>query len=170
MKNLKKKDINFLKVFTIYQIVEILVWYLFSGCLLSAFYSSSNVDVSIMMCFSFTFEVSIYGLGFIIQYAIIIILWFLCIIKNTRYLYIIEKVYYSSIDLIISLVIPVIMFVLFSNDNVYNCYVYFLLGFALLIVCSKVAFFKFYEKRLVPQEELPNAKTMEKEYIADNDA
>ena len=66
-------------------------------------------------------------------------------------------------------IITMFCFIVFPYVDGFAHFVYWILGFALLIVCSKVAFFKFYEKRFVPQEELPNAKTMEKEYIADND-
>lgn len=118
------------------------------------------------MCFAFSFKISIYGIGFAIQYAVIIILWILCIINNIRYLSVIEIVFYCSIDLIISLAIPIFMFVLFSNDKVYDSYVYWLLGFAVLVICSKVAFFKSYKKRFSSQEEHPNIK---KDVIAASD-
>lgn len=175
MKNLKKKDINFLKLFTAYQIAELVICFIFNYYITLAY--TRPVNVGEVVDLAYTIKNFMYAPGLAIQYGIVIVIWFISVLMNIKYLKVIKIALYLSVDMIIPLAIPMFLFIGFSyvkgfadvGVSRFAHFVYWMLGFALLIVCSKVAFFKFYEKRFVPQEELPNAKTMEKEYIADND-
>ena len=166
MKNLKKEDINFLKLFTAYQIAELVICFIFNYYITLAYTRPVNGEI---VDLAYTTKYFRYGLGLAIQYGIVIVIWFISVILNIKYLKIVKIVLYCSIDMIIPLALPIFCLFVFPYASIFTHFVCWLLIFALLIVCSKVAFFKFYEKRFVPQEELPNAKTMEKEYIADND-
>ena len=163
---LKKQDINFLKLFTLYQISELVICFIFNHCIYLAYFRPVNGEIVDLEWTTWHF---MYGHGLGIQYGIVVAIWFISVLFDCKYLKIIKIVLYCSIDMIIPLAIPMLFFIGFSYHSRFAHYVFWLFGFALLIVCSKVAFFKFYEKRFVPQEKLPNAKTMEKEYIADND-
>lgn len=147
MIHLKKQDIGFLKLFTLYQIVEILVWFAFSFLIMYITMKTYNNTEEEINHFAWLFEWYFYGLGFAIQYVVIIILWIGSVFMDTTLLRTIKITLYCNLDLIITLFAPMAMFFFFSNDKAYNSFIYWILVLALLVICSKVMFFKYYKKR-----------------------
>ena len=95
----------------------------------------------------------IYGLGLAIQYGIVIIIWLISVLLNIKSLKIAKIVLYCSIDMIIPLVLPIFCLFCFSpHSSRLAHYVQWMFVFALLVICSKVAFFKFYKNRFALQD------------------
>lgn len=147
MMKLKKQDINFLKLFTLYQISELVICFIFNHCIYLAYFRPVNGEIVDLEWTTWHF---MYGHGLGIQYGIVVAIWFISVLFDCKYLKIIKIVLYCSIDMIIPLALPIFCLVVFSYASRFTHFVCWLLIFALSIICSKVAFFKFYKKRITP--------------------
>ncbi|MBP5369248.1 MAG: hypothetical protein J6Z01_12435 [Bacteroidales bacterium] len=166
MMKLKKQDINFLKLFTLYQISELVICFIFNHCIYLAYFRPVNGEIVDLEWTTWHF---MYGHGLGIQYGIVVAIWFISVLFDCKYLKIIKIVLYCSIDMIIPLAIPMLFFIGFPYISGFAHFVYWLFGFSLLIICSKVLFFKYYKKRFSSPKEHPNTKTINKDDIADSD-
>ncbi len=166
MMKLKKQYINFLKTFTLYQIVELVICFIFNHYITLAYSRPVNGEIIDLAYTTKNFE---YGPGLAIQYGIVIAIWFISVLFDCKCLKIIKIVLYCSIDMIIPLSIPMLFFIGFPYHSRFAHYVFWLFGFSLLIICSKVLFFKYYKKRFSSQEEHPKIKTIKKDVIAASD-
>ena len=149
MKNLKKQDIVFLKLFTIYQIVELVICFIVNHFINLAY--TRPVNVGEIIDLAWTTKNFMYGPGWAIQYCLVILIWIICVLWDVKYLKIAKIALYCSIDMIIPLVIPISFFIVMPYVSGFAHYVCWLLCFALLVIFSKVLFFKYYEKRFGPK-------------------
>ncbi|MBR4621577.1 MAG: hypothetical protein IKO46_11430 [Salinivirgaceae bacterium] len=154
MKNLKKQDIVFLKLFTIYQIVELVICFIVNHFITLAYWPPVNNGEIIYLAFTtrhFMYGPGLFGPGLAIQYGLVILIWIICVLLDVKYLKIAKIALYCSIDMIIPLVIPISVFIVMPYVSGFAHYVCWLFCFALLVILSKVLFFKYYEKRFGPK-------------------
>lgn len=148
----EKQDINFMKLFTLYEIVELVICFIFNHCIYLAYWRLENGEI---VNLAYTIKNFMYGLGLAIQYGLVFFIWIVCVLWDIKYLKIVMIALYCSIDMIIPLVIPMFFFIVWPYVSGFAHLVYWLLGFAVLVIYSKVAFFRFYQKRFCSHEERP---------------
>lgn len=93
-------------------------------------------------------------IGIVIQITIFILCWLICNLINKRLWIIAKVVVYFCLDVIIPCTPFMIGFLLSGGNNTPNSNFLFhaLFDLPILILISKVAFFKFYKKRFALQD------------------
>lgn len=139
----KNKEVFIL--FTIYQIVELIVGFVFS-CLLNIKYSRPEyprgaIDFDLIMSY---FERLVIGVG--IQYVIVFFVFYVCVRLGYNFLPKIKIATYISLDMLFFVWIPVFWVFVLGSGSSHISYVNCHLMFAAFVFCSKVLFFSFVDR------------------------